>query len=220
MDLDLAYLEAAMPDPVVLLHQDLRPYSLGHEMLLRRHGSPFVTHARAPELADVYTGVFICYHLFEVANAELAKMAVNSREFDANLVAWQELVVKANGGPVSDAQELELVSEFHRYVSEGSKAPRFRPIYSGGLRTKPGAPFLALILRTLTSVYHFTQSEALNTPYGWAQWLYLVQAEQDRRARIVTPDDDDVRTAVLAEMKKRGLEPIIVKEPPPAKEEA
>jgi hypothetical protein len=216
MDLDTAYLESAMPEPVILLHQELKDYSLGHEMLLRRHESPFVKADRMPEIEDLYMAVFICACTFEEAKAELAKLAVNSTEFDERLAKWEKLVVDGNGGPLNEGQVLELILDFQKYVRDGSQCPKFNPISDGGPRKKPGAPLLALILRCLCREYHFTQTEAMNTPYGWALWLFCTNAEQERRIRIVTQADEDMDAIMRAEMKRRGLEPLIVR----TKEEA
>jgi len=210
MDLDTAYLDSAMPEPVVLLHQNLKPYSLGHDMLLRRHRSPFVTLERMPEIEDLYMAVYLCACDFEEAQRELS---LPGNVFAQRMADWQAIVVRENKGPLRESQVLELVLDFQKYVRDGSQSPKFNPIGNGNPRRKPGAPLLALMLRTLTREYHFTKSEALNLPFGWAMWLYLTHSEQEQRVRLVTQQDEDSDALIRAEMKKRGWEPMrIVRE--------
>ena len=50
------YLHSIIPEPVTILGQDLRPFSLGHYLLLQRLECAFVCEDKEPLLGDLLWG--------------------------------------------------------------------------------------------------------------------------------------------------------------------
>ena len=68
------YLHSIIPEPVTILGQDLRPFSLGHYLLLQRLECAFVCEDKEPLLGDLLLGLLVCGNTYRHP-AVLAKMA-------------------------------------------------------------------------------------------------------------------------------------------------
>jgi hypothetical protein len=197
MDNEAAFLQAALPEPAILLHQQLLPYSLGHSLVLHRFGSPFVTEDdRLPDVQDLFFAVYVCCHEYDQVQPALL---LPGKEFRTLIKDWVKLC--------GDFDPAAVMVDFAQYLIDGSSCPTFTPIYRRGAPPprRPGSPFTAVLLTTLTGHLHWTRSEALNCPYGMAQWLYCIYWESQRALRIHDPSElDKVRAAAAAV----GLRPI------------
>jgi hypothetical protein len=202
MNLEAAFLEAAAPTPVVLLHQQLEPYSLGHEIMLQRFRSPFVLDPereeglpdpRIPQVQDLFLAVAICCQHFDEVRAFFT-----SNQIDSQISKWAKQCGQFDPAPI--------MVELQEYIVKGSDIPPFRLIKNRQRSRRGGAPWIAIIFYTLTRWLHFSRTEALNCPYGLAQWLYCIHWERDGGLQLVTQEDEDTEAAINAEFKKRGWE--------------
>lgn len=202
MDPEAAFLEAALPEPVTLLRQQLQPYSLGHEMLLQRIGNAFLTRQAMPTVDDLYWGVYICCHTYDEAVAALRQ---TEEEFKALMAAWQKKV-----GAISEVELLELMIEFQRYINDGSQCPKFREISrpGQGARRRPGAPAAVALLNCLTGDLHWSRHEALNAPLGLARWHYCAWWERRGNIAITAKDEAAEIQRVREEAAKLGWRPM------------
>jgi len=197
--MEAAFLSAALPEPVILLKQQLEPYSVGHQMLLARHGNRFVVgdiEQDPPSLEDLYMGVFVCCQTYEAASAALL-----SPNFDTTVANW----VRQCGA----FDRITLSVEFQRYIRDGSAYPGFRALQRKGqapART-PGAPWLAILLCFLMNQLHMSLTAALNCPYGLANWLYCTHQENEGRLRIASEDDLSEEESIRAKMAELGMMP-------------
>jgi hypothetical protein len=190
------YLAAALPAPVTLLHQRLKPFSLGHRMLLLRKRSPFLLGDRHPTLDDLLLGVIVCAHDYDQAQAELLKP---HEEFNVDITRWLQLCEKHDPG----FDPAPIVLAFYDYLIDGSKRPQFKKVGRRRKGIEPGAPKVAQLLATLIGKLHFTRTEALNCPYGLAQWLYLTYWEGEGRIVI---EDAHFQHSILEFAAKEGLQ--------------
>jgi hypothetical protein len=198
MNLEAAYLEAALPDPFRILGQDLEPYSLGHEMLLRRHGNSFVSGAKhdpGSVLQNLFMGVFVCSQRFEAAC-----LSIRDPALPAQYRAWRRKLGKFD--------ELEKIIAFQDYILAGSSLPEFKPIKRRGRPLPQGSPYLLCLLRTLLGPLHQSWSDAHNFPYGQARWLHASYLEREGNLYLTEESDEDLFSRITLEAAKFGLQPI------------
>jgi hypothetical protein len=200
-----AFLDAAFPAPVRLLGQDLEPYSLIHEMLLRQHGNVFLEPSSGDWgseriISHLFMGAFICCHRYPELLTMLRRpdLPEISRE-------WRE-EFKSKSKKKHFEEVVERVRLFRRYVNEGQACPEFSPIKRRGARpNRGGSPWLLRLFKTLTGHLNFSPTEAYNCPYGYAQWLYLGHWEGEGTVRIVTIEEKQKEKLVHLEAAKLGL---------------
>lgn len=196
MDAEAAFLLAAVPEPRILLHQRLKPYGLGHEMILRRLRSPFLCSepCESGQLEQrLFTAVFVCCSDFDEALAGLADGTL-----PAKFHRWRKLCGKLDLD--------DVVRAFLQYLKDGRLVPEYYRTPSRGSASRPGAPFLLLLWQCLTGRLGFSRSEALACPFGLARWHYCAQAESVGGAQIRTGALDAARAA----MRAAGWEPMRV----------
>ncbi len=176
MDPETAFLQAALPEPAKILGQALRPYALGHEMILRRIGSPFVTGEQFPkepsELAGkLFAAVYVCCFAYAEARECLADPNLSQV-----LEHWRRRLPR-------NFDVVEQAREFMAYLEAGSSSPTInrRPVPPGA--SKPGSPALLLYLTSLLKM-GVPLGEALDTPYGFARWLYYSHWEGEGTCTI------------------------------------
>lgn len=194
MNSEEAFLRAALPESRVLLNQRLLPYSVGHEILLRRLRSPFVastTILREEMAGKLFTAVFVCCQDYDTAAAGL-----NDPNLPQTFAAWRRRC--------GNFDALELSKVFVQYIADGRSCPEFRstrPPSSSG-----GAPFLLMLLNVLQGKLGFSRSEALNCPLGEARWRYCAYYESEGALRI----QNDTFARLREAMRARGYAPATV----------
>jgi hypothetical protein len=168
------FLEAAIPDRFVILGQRLRPFALGHLMLLRRLGNGFVT-AEDASVDDLLQGVFLCCQTFEEGWE-----ALQDPKLPKLIRKWGRKL-----GPFNIALKIQ---EFARYIELGSTYPGLHDPDDDSDRM-PGAPYIQRVRVVLQSKLGASLSEALNYPWGLAQHDYYCFWELEERARIMNADE-------------------------------
>lgn len=181
-----AFFKAAVPDPHVILGVKLRPFSLGHLILLQRLECAFVTGAE-PTLNDLVCGVFVCAQTWE-DNAAWLHTGTVRREFgplswreskDRFMARWQRKLGLFDFDGRSAA--------FGRYLHEGSAPPEydFNPGNSQPVEC-PTAQIVKIHLLRYTSL---TESEILNRPWALCQWDYISLKALDGHVRFVSHEN-------------------------------
>lgn len=78
------YEQCILPEPFTILGRDLKPFSFGHYILLRRFGVGFVKDEATPyTLEDLVFSILICSFTFEEASDLL-----NNRKFQSVALEW------------------------------------------------------------------------------------------------------------------------------------
>jgi hypothetical protein len=172
-----AYLEAALPTPFVVLGKTLKPYTLGHELLLRRFDSGFAFESNKPAtVEDLIFSVLVCSRTYPDA-LRLVEECLS--KFTLRLWGYY-------------CRDLNICLEsqrFHAYVAEATRIPGMdwkEGIESGGAI---GSPWHQLLKITLMDKFGWTEMEALSTPYAKAIWDYCSIQEAAGRIRIQTDQD-------------------------------
>lgn len=169
---DENYFKAVLPKPAVCLKLPLRPFSIGHYLLLARARSPFVYGDRAPTFSDLMEAVFICAGTFEEGRRlhedPLARLKI---------WIWGKRIRKA------DIVREEI--KFHEYLTNSMIEPDLRP---GSGRT-PGSPWLLRLKQFLVQTMRLSESEAWNYPYAAAVWEYCAHYESLGACEVRNADE-------------------------------
>lgn len=196
----MSFLNAILPERVAVLRLSLRPYSVGHEILLRRLDSPFLKPtlpAAAELLPHLFTHVFIC----SMPYAE-AVDSVEDPELGAEFIAWRRRL-----GRRYDL--LQALGTFCQYLRDGSTWPEFtRRKRKGYEFIRTGSSWPAVLVTALMSELNFTLESALNCPLGLAQHLYCTHRELAGNILIASEAEIARRAAVRAEMQRMGMKPL------------
>jgi hypothetical protein len=179
------YLGAAIPLPVRVIGTRLKPFSLGHLLLLQRLGNSFVTPGVPFTIGDLLTGIIICSRDYSEAVTALDSWRAS---WHARGLGWR---VRLSGVSL-----VECVAVFRKYIESGSRAPSYVPPQQSGKRI--AAPLPMLVKVYLQRHLNYTPAEALNVPWCAALHEYAISLAIDDRLELV--DDDYV--AELAEYSK------------------
>ena len=179
------YLGAAIPLPVRVIGTRLKPFSLGHLLLLQRLGNAFVTASVPFTVGDLLTGIIVCSRDYSDAVEALDSWRA---PWHARCLGWR---VRLSGVSL-----VECVAAFRKYIEDGSKSPSYVPPTRNGKRI--AAPLPMLVKVYLQRHLNYTPEQALNVPWCAALHEYAISLSIDDRLELV--DDDFV--ADLKELSK------------------
>ena len=150
------YLHSIIPEPVTILGQELRPFSLGHYLLLNRLDCAFLSDDKEPLLGDLLLGLLVCANTFETS---------------------QDILRRADLGDDIKAWADEKAQLFSDYLSAAMEVPKF---WTSGEASgaKAGAPWPQLVRTRLLSEGGLTADDIMNQPLGQTWWDYLALNEQ------------------------------------------
>jgi hypothetical protein len=216
VSLETQFLTALCPEPIRLLGQKLEPYSVGHECLLRQHDNSFVTGKDNGEIrlcADLFMGVFFCCQRWDEIRAALRR-----DDLGKIILKWQRKFGVGAKRQAPGARRwlprsapFDLYSTaitFAEYIHAAKVLPEWRPTKRYGQKVTPGSPRVAMLLNHLLCHQHCSLAEALDMPWGLANWLWISWGEGEGSVRVKSQDEMDEETAVLAMMKELGLKPM------------
>ena len=179
------YLRLTIPEPTIILGQQLLPLSIGHLLYLDRLG------LAPPETpAKLVSAILICTRRVDDA---LPTLQDN----------WLELKVRLwlfRVSPFSAIDWDEAFASFADYISTGTEAPSAINLNDeGGTIEDSGTPFLQNLKVTLQSRLNYSPDEAINCAFTSAVWDYYAWHESEGNVRVC---DREKR----AEMKSRSDE--------------
>ena len=196
---------AALPQPYRILGLRLRPFSLGHYLLLSRHDCAFVaSESRPATRADLVLACLVCSMRFDEFEAwieprpvrwtdrlraalsfspTLILSAFRHSQAQFDMVRWGRAV-----GPVwsFDAK----VRLFLRYMEESSRTPKYWIEREDGRGS--GAHWAQNVLNLLTGELGFTRTESLDMPLAEALLHFFAAAERLGAVRLMTEDELDI----------------------------
>lgn len=151
------FYQAAIPEPYTILGLRLRPYSLGHIILLHWVKSAFVLGTK-PGMEDLVTSVFICTQTYEEAIR-----ALDNPKLPKFMLRWERKIGRF---------DFDLkAKEFADYILAHSKAPLFK-LEEG--KTRPNAcPLVQSVKIALLSETNLTETEILNRCWSLCLWDFI-----------------------------------------------
>lgn len=160
-----------------MLGLKLKPYSLGHSLLLERFGSPYAVGGRIG-VEDLLFGVLVCSNTFEDNLALL-----DSQEMWSLVAKWRRKVFRRCFGLLPRRIALgEKFTLFADYIADGMTRPKVFVKQSNG--REQGAPIEATLAVVLMKELGLTFSEVMNAPAPLCWWHYVTLAELNDRATI------------------------------------
>lgn len=154
-----SYTTALWPDTHVILGHRLRPYTLGHALLLERLKSPFVTGAAAPGLGDLKLALALCKRPFPRALA-LAQPPFPFSPFPL----FARLALRYTRCPARHFDR--AARQFLAYLAAAYHHPKRWEKDGAPI----GTPLLQQLKLTLMMDLRKTELQALCTPLALALW--------------------------------------------------
>lgn len=176
--MEAAFLTAAMPEPFILCGQKLRPFSLGHYWLFRRHGLAFFTD-RTPEVWDLVLGIAICSGSFEDG-----LIYFQNPDSNAEIEAFTEKIIQ-------EVSIEEKISDFSRYLKAALEFPDFYPANDDGETLT--APWIQTVRIALMLKLHLPENVVMNQPLTKTIWDYATIGEMDGVLRFGKKDYLELR---------------------------
>lgn len=182
------YAQAAIPEPYRILGLRLRPFSLGHWLLMQRFQCAFA-EGNDPSHGDLLTGVLICSMRYQ----EFLDF-IEQKNFRKQIIKWGKRVGMLD---LQDRAEL-----FKKYLSDSLSEPAYIELRPGGDGVGDWAQNLKITLMTRLG---YSEGEVLDMPLSKALADYYKLAESDGFLRLLTAEDladqkaNDEAMAKLAE---------------------
>lgn len=185
--MDEAFYSVAIPEPTTILGLRLRPFSLGHLILLHRVRSAFVTPDEPSTLHDLALSVLICSlpyrdgcDLFN--RTDLPKFFRKWHDKLAGVSIWTRLGFR-NTRKVDYAAK---VAEFFAYINSGSKSPNYS--YAAAESYPIECPTVQLVKCALLREFSMPESELMDRPWAMCLWDYVTLRALDGKVRFEDTD--------------------------------
>ena len=151
----------------------MRPFALGHKLLLTQIDSAFVTRDRVPMFDDLIASAFICAHTWE----ENQKLIRSTFKRWLTLKVWGLLAGKFD---IPQAQ-VDMMA----YVLSGDDFPETEPPDNDQSVRELAAPPSARVYVFLRGL-GLTDSEAMNMPCTAANWMMAAKLEEDGKITLLS----------------------------------
>jgi hypothetical protein len=187
---DAAFARAARPPTVRLLRLALKPYSIGHELLLSGDSAA----ALPPALSAKLGANDLCARLARLYGATLQGVWICAHSWEETERLESELLVELKvwlWGRHARTQDLDLVGrQFEAYRKAGSSWPPCQtPADVTG--REPGSPFLLRLHRFIMQDAGLSESAAWDYPLGLAQWRWCAYWEAQGRLDVLNEGEID-----------------------------
>lgn len=188
---------AAIPDAWEILGVKLRPFSLGHVILLHRIESPFLVGWKAeslPTFDDLAVAVLICSCTYEEALEVIESPALPSilRTWADRITGMDQWSVRIGWNKATPVDFTTAAIEFSDYIKEHSKIPNyeFNPSDFNDLN----CPEVQVVKVSLMRDMHIPEAEILDRGWGQCLWDYVTLRAMDGRVKLV---DEQARAEAL-----------------------
>lgn len=176
------YIEAAIPEPFVILGVPLRPFTLGALFLMRRFSCAYGSDnpEQMASLQDLLLGISICSRSYK----EYLEFIYDAAEFERWHKEWGKVVSEMSKDP--DFILLEKFELFNRYRRDGMKVPQVWHLEESS--NTSGVHWSQVLLQFLMSELNYTEDDAMDMPLAKALHLFFAHLAQ---AGVVEFMDDD-----------------------------
>lgn len=178
---------AAIPEPVSLMGFRLRPFSLGHVILLGRVRSSFVTAGETSSLNDLALSVLLCalpYALgIEVLQGDGLDLFFKQWHDLLSGISWATRFRLRKPRRIDYA---EIAAKFGEYISDGSKIPNYS--FTPGDFAEMACPSVQIVKVTLMRDMGFDEAELMDRPWGLCLWDFVTLRALAGTIRMVDSD--------------------------------
>lgn len=169
-----SYFTAAVPEPCRVLGLLLKPFSLGHYLILSRFNSAFVDEGPRDATRDeVVFAVLVCHFTYGQFFDFIAQ-----KDFAAQVKAWGK-----QQGVFSIKEKAAILQ---KYISEASEMPGFVFEEEG---SKSGAHWAQTVKVAVVGHCGYTHDEAMNAPLRQVLADFLKHAESNGAVTILSDEE-------------------------------
>ena len=201
------YIAATLPDTYSILGIQLKPFSLGHLLHMRKHnivyGNDEVTSGG---IADLITAIVICsltYEEFVTATREnLITVYVQKHCFSKEMVLktmdftkWLKGIGKQLRKQAKQVNLLTESNRFNHYLEEGIQEPAYWQEENYGKGERSGCHWTQLLHDTLLSK-GFTESCVMNMPLTEA-WFHYFKLGEEGKVKLKTDEELEQQKAQM-----------------------
>ena len=164
------YVKASLPDRYILFGVQLRPLSLGHLLLMKRHQCAFAEEKESTPLnmMDIFIAVAICCRKYQ----EFIDWYNNDKERNAWLEQWFKYVRKQ--ASKKNFNLFNKISLFNMYRKEGIEIPLyFEENEEQDAGKESGAHWIQNIVSTLVTEGRYNDEEIYDVPISKALSEYF-----------------------------------------------
>ena len=200
------FYRAAIPEPWVIMGLRLRPFSLGHLILLHRVDSAFV-RGGTPDFEDLALSVYLCAHTYEDGLDALSDPRVPGfmARWAKRLTAptWRHRLPKWM--PFAKAPKpLDMdghCDNFRQYLSDAFAQPTFS--FDPNKTRSISAPGPAVLHSTLLFGTGLSESEILNRPYALSVYDWLTRKNMEGHIEFIDQEEIDKSMEVAKALHNR-----------------
>lgn len=182
---EVQFLRQIIPDVTMLHGVRCRPYALGHSMILKRLGSPFVEDEFYPHgvsYAEFLEALFVLAHTWE------QNMELQGTPFVLSLQKRWHRSWSLYGFRRVNLQDKAALLRHH--IENGLDWPELKVEESKGDRMEAiecSSPRSQVLIVHCLQKLNLSLSEIMNLPFGFTYWLYATASEM---TGLYTLDDE------------------------------
>lgn len=194
------YLRLALPEPTIILGQELQPLSVGHLLYLDK-----LDLLPAIEPDQLVLAILVC-------TRETADIIPTLQD---PWLGWKIRLWLFMHSPIRSIDWAAKVVAFADYINSGTEAPSAISLHDSGKNSlaDSGTPFLQHLKATLQGKLNYTPSEALDCSYVQAMWDYyshhegegnVMVCDREHRREMRERADRDHDALIAEAIQKRG----------------
>jgi len=173
------FYQAAVPDEWQILGEKLRPFSLGHFILLKRHQSAFI-NGDIPTVLDLLVSIMICARTWEEGRA-----FVESEAFRPETRRLEKSLKKCDN-------TTKRMIYFREYIEEGMTGPKVWE-KEDNPQHQFGSPFAQVIKVALMSKMGLSEPETLDRPLSLCLWDMATLSELQGLVKVYSEGDEEAK---------------------------
>jgi hypothetical protein len=199
MNTNEAFAVAARPAPVVIMRMKLRPYSIGHEILLTAEKNPLLGSWDDFDKLELPQQI---YAIFRAVTICAMSWEDNQKHLQGTLGIWMRFQISLWLLCIPKGDIAVAIADWRTYRADGTTYPKILEPEEDGRML--GAPMMARLV-ALMGV------GAFNVPLGYAQWVYFAHAEATGLCRIENEKERSIQEQIknLPDKEKERLQMLL-----------
>jgi hypothetical protein len=189
------FYSAVIQEPTTVMGLRLRPFSLGHVILLGRVKSSFVTEGETLSLHDLALSVLICAQTY----ADGLKL-FSDRNLSKFFTRWhsklrgESWVTRIGWRKPVEIDYAQKARELSDYIQKGSKVPDYS--YQPADFKEMNCPSVQIVKVTLMRDMGFTEAELMDRPWALCLWDFVTLRALAGHVRMI--DGEEIKEAQAA----------------------
>ncbi len=177
------YADAIIPTPYTILGVGLKPFSIGHYLLMARFNCAFATDTdTVASIPDLLLGLCICSRSYEDFLAFI--------EDEKGMAAWLDKWGRVIRKQCKQGEEMfEKFYLFKQYMAQGTVIPKYWNEEGADDGRQSGAHWSQNVLNVLVSECGYSQSEAFNAPLARAFADFFKFAERNGLLTLMSEEE-------------------------------